>query len=222
MSSTKERIVNAALKLFSQKGFEATSIRDVAKEAGINSATLYHYITNKEDFLTKIITSALNSITQNAENLLQQLETPEQKIAALAQLHVMYHGVHQLPSLVTDTEFRSIHGENKEKVRELREKYEMIWYGVVKEGVDTRVFNRIEDIRITTFALLSMCTGVVHWYTADGRLSIREISEYFADMVLSLLCTCKDGKKIRYSDVELPEFDESELLPKNSSWMLSE
>lgn len=205
MLPTGEKIIQASLRLFAKKGFEATSIRDIAHEANVNSSTLYYYINNKEDFLTSIMKSGLERLTFYGEDIIASLKSPEERIASLVQLHVMAHGVNRLSALVTDTEFRALHGNNKEMVRELRKKYEKLWREVIKEGINKGVFLNVKDEKITTFAILEMCTGVVHWYVPNGRLSLLEISRNFADMVLNLLGAEINGKKIQVNNLSLPD-----------------
>lgn len=205
MLATEEKIIQASLSLFARKGFEATSIRDIANEAKINTSTLYYYINNKEDILIGIMKSGLERLIAYGSEMIDGLESPVERIASLVQLHVMAHGVNRLSALVTDTEFRALHGANKEKVRKLRKQYEMLWSHVIKEGIRNRLFPNIRDEKIATFAILEMCTGVVHWYSPNGRLSLLEISRHFADMVLNLLGAEMDGKKVQVNDLMLPD-----------------
>lgn len=204
MASTGEKIIQSSLTLFAQKGFEATSIRDIAQEANINSSTLYYYIKNKEDFLISIMKLSLNRLIKNAEEVIDSLNTPEQCIAALVQLHVMFHGVHRLSSLVSDTEFRALHGENKTIIKNLRKKYEMIWVEVIHNGVLEKKFLRVNDPKLTAFALLEMCTGVVHWYSPNGRIPLVKISDEYANMALNLLGAELNEEILSIENLDLP------------------
>lgn len=205
MSSTKENIIQAALELFAQKGFEATSIREIALKAGVNSSTLYHYIKSKDDFLISIMKQGLGRLVSSAEELISTVETPEQRIAALVQLHVMAHGANRLSTLVEDTEFRALRGENKIIIRNLRKKYELIWRDVIQAGAKEGCFRKVENAKLTAFALLAMCTGIVHWYSPDGETPLIDISEYYANMALNLLGAERNGKLLTIHDLDLPD-----------------
>jgi AcrR family transcriptional regulator len=202
--TTADRIIQASLQLFATKGFEATSIRDIAMAAEVTSATLYYYIKNKEDFLLSIMERGLKPLLHNAKDILSHYETPEQRIAALVQMHVMAHGVNRLSALVIDTEFRALHGENKDAIRILRKEYEQIWQTVIKEGKEEGTFLFSEDSKLTTFALLEMCTGVVHWYSPKGNLSLIEISNNFANIALRLLGAVQNGNPLTVQTLDLP------------------
>lgn len=204
MNDTGERIINAALKLFAQKGFEATSIRDIAEEANINSATLYYYINNKEEFLFSLMRYGLGEIITIASEIVLFTKRPEERLAALVQLHVVIHGKRQLLTLVTDREFTSLHGEYRQKIKALRKEYEEIWVNTIGRGVAEGVFTTVSDIKLTSIALLEMCTSVAHWYSPNGRLSLMELSDEFANMALNLVGGERNGKRITLEDLNLP------------------
>ncbi|MBO1003208.1 TetR/AcrR family transcriptional regulator [Pseudogracilibacillus auburnensis] len=194
--ATRGKITQATLKLFARKGFEATSIRDIALEAGLNSSTLYHYIKSKDDFLVSIMKNGLEELIGYASEIVKSLDTPEKRLAALVQMHIMIHGTHQLAMLVTDSEYKALNGKNKKKIRELRSEYEMIWRNVIEEGFSRKIFNKVSNVKLTTYALLSMCTGIVHWYSAEGDISLEQICIDYAQMSLNLLGTHMDEKEI--------------------------
>jgi AcrR family transcriptional regulator len=202
--STGDKIIQASLKLFASKGYEATSIRDIAMAAEVTSSTLYYYIKNKEDFLLSIMKKGLEPLINNSKDILKTNETTEQRIAALVQMHVMAHGVNRLSALVIDTEFRALHGENKDFIKKLRKEYEQIWLEVIKEGKDQGTFCFVEDIKLTTYAILEMCTGVVHWYSPNGDIPLTDICKNFANISLRILGAMRDGKQVSVGDLNLP------------------
>jgi AcrR family transcriptional regulator len=203
--NTGEKIIQSSLVLFAGKGFEATSIRDIAQEAGINSSTLYYYIKNKEDFLASIMEHVMERLIKNSEKILSIVDTPEHKISVLVQHHVLIHGSHKLSSVVTDYEFRSLHGENKTKIKNLRKKYELMWYEIIETGIKEGIFVNVESSKLATFALLEMCTGVVHWYSPKGRITLEEICDKYADMALKLLGAVRDRRLLSIDDLVLPD-----------------
>lgn len=200
----EKRILEAALGLFARQGFEGTSIRDIASDAGINSATLYHYMGTKEDLLVKIMERGTGRLIESAVETLSGLETPEQQLAALVQLHVASHAIDRESALVIDTEFRSLSRENKRKVESQRNEYEALWRKALELGSSAEVFD-IAGAKLAGFALLQMCTGVAHWYSSEGPSSLRDVETSFADMALALVRARRDGRALRVADLELPD-----------------
>jgi len=155
------RIRDACVRLFAQKGFQGTGIRDIAAEAGVTSAALYHYVGTKEELLLEIMDGALDQLIAAAREIVADVERPEARLGALVEHHVWFHAVHQLATIVTDTEIRSLSAEARARVIARRDVYEAIWRQAVAEGVAEGTFH-VDEPRIATTALLQMCMGVTH------------------------------------------------------------
>ena len=201
--NTQERVRQAALRLFAAKGFEGTGIRDIATEAGISVATLYHYMSNKDDLLVSIMEYGLTRLTASARQMLDRTDDPVEQLALLAQVHVWTHGVRQQSALVVDTEIRSLSGEQLEHIRLLRDTYQDLWRQVIRRGA-AQDNMQVLDPKLASFALLEMCTGVSHWYSATGELTLAYISEVFADAALGLVRATRNGRPVRVRDLSLP------------------
>jgi len=203
MISTEERIHEAALRLFSERGFEATGIREIANEAGISIASLYHYMTTKEDLLVNIMEYGLSRLIAAAELVSERTAGPISRLASLIQLHVWVHGVGQKSASVVDTEYRSLTGERLERIREMRDRYEGIWRSTIQEGVSIGCMD-VPEPKLASFALLEMCTGVSHWYSANGELSLSYIGESYANYGLDLVRARVDGNTVTVKDLIIP------------------
>jgi AcrR family transcriptional regulator len=205
--NTEERVHQAALRLFAAKGFEATGIRDIATEAGISVASLYHYMSSKEELLLGIMEYGLTRLHRQATWIVSQTATPVEQLASLVQLHVWTHGVRQQSALVVDREIRSLGGEQLEHVRALRDRYELLWRDVIRRGAADESMH-VLDPKLTSFALLEMCTGVSHWYSTTGELTLSYIAEVYADAALGLVRATRDGRSVRARELALPRPEE--------------
>jgi AcrR family transcriptional regulator len=201
--STEERVRQAALRLFAAKGFEATGIRDIATEAGISVASLYHYMSTKDELLQAIMEYGLKRLHRQAAWTLEQVDGPVEQLAALVQLHVWTHGVRQQSALVVDREIRSLSGESLERIRALRDGYEQLWRDVIRRGVVEEIMH-VVDPKLTSFALLEMCTGVSHWFSATGELTLSYIAEVYADSALALVRATRGRRPVRITELRLP------------------
>jgi AcrR family transcriptional regulator len=199
---TRERILGVALRLFAERSYEATGVRSIAAAAGVTPAALYHYAASKEELLLALMERGLERLDAGARRALGELERPEERLAALAYLHVLSHGRRRLLHVVNDTELRALGGEHRARIGARRDAYEARWRGVLREGRLEGVF-RVEDVRLAGFALLQMCTGVAQWYSPTGALPIEEISARFADMTLALVRAERDGEPVRFAELGL-------------------
>ncbi|CAA9356962.1 MAG: hypothetical protein AVDCRST_MAG93-7406, partial [uncultured Chloroflexia bacterium] len=218
------RISGAALRLFARQGFKATGIREIASEAGVTIATMYHYVDTKEQLLLRIMNQGIGVLLRSAHQIVSEVQTSEEKLVALVRMHVVTHGIWRLTMLVGDTELRALTETHREVLVSKRDRYERYWRDVLEEGLSGSVFD-IDDPKLAAFALLEMCTGVAHWYSSDGTLSIEDIAIKFADMALTLVNAKRNGEPISVADLNLanlPVFPNDSLVSEEvQTWAKS-
>ncbi len=185
-SDTEIRIRRSALRLFAGRGYEATGIRDVARDAGLSLSTIYHYVDSKEDLLLSIARAAMEDLRDTAEEALASATTPPQRLEALVKAHVTIHGNQRLEALVSDTELRALSQPARKGAVKLRDRYEALWQAVLDEGAASGDFVA-EDTSLVRLGLLQMCTGVAYWYSPSGERSLDHIAQTFADLALAMV-----------------------------------
>lgn len=186
MVSSEDKIIAAAIHHFSKKGYAATSIRDIANEANLASSALYYYVNNKQKLLVLIMEKYLKELISLAYDRVNAHNSPKNKLQELVHLHVELHGREQLVALVVDTEYRSLESEGRETIRKLRKEYEVFWQRILSDGVEQGIF-QIQNVKMVSYALLAMCTGVVHWFSPDKDQTITEVGNHYAEMALGLV-----------------------------------
>jgi AcrR family transcriptional regulator len=202
LNGTEGRIRDVALRLFAQKGFQATGIREIAAEAGLVVSALYYYMGTKEELLLDIIRDATQSLLDAALRIGATGDPPEQKLISLVLLHVWFHGEHALAAQVSHTEIRSLSGEARQQMLDLRDRYDTVWREVVTQGIDSGSF-QVQNARLATLALIEMCNGISHWYRPRGELTLAQICYMHADWALALVRAAREGKPVRAADLEL-------------------
>ena len=99
MTPTGERVRQAALELFAERGFHGTGIRQLAERAGVSSASLYHYMGTKEDLLVALMTSSLERLVGDAGAAVAGSDDPVGQLGALVRMHLAESGVRLMPGL---------------------------------------------------------------------------------------------------------------------------
>jgi AcrR family transcriptional regulator len=183
--SNLAEIRQAAVSLFAERGFAATGIRDVGRAAGLNSATLYHYASGKEELLAGIMRAGLEELLRTGREAVAYGSDPAVQLARLVAAHVANEAVNPLTSRVTDTEVRALTGGNRAEIIALRDAYEALVAGVLERGARAGEF-QVTDLRVARLALVEMCNGVALWYRPDGRLSVPELQERFVELACRL------------------------------------
>ena len=198
--STAERIKAAAVQLFAQKGFEATAIREIADVAQVSTSSLYHYIDNKDELLTEIMTTAMLRLIKCSLAMVDPSGTAPERLVALVRCHVGMQIIDRLPALVTDNEIRALRGEARERVIRLRDEYEDGWTMTLTDGKEQGCFD-VAVPKVARLALLEMCNGVARWYQDDGPMQISDICDQFATLALSMVNAQRDGRPLKVADV---------------------
>jgi AcrR family transcriptional regulator len=182
---TGSRIHDAALRLFAARGYAATGIREIASDAGVTTAALYHHMGNKQDLLVTIMRDVMHDMIAGAREAIAETDDVSAQLAGLARAHVIYNGEHLLEALVGDGEIRSLDHANRARIIKLRDTYEELWADVIARGVEAGVF-RISDEKLFRLAVIQMCNSVSYWYTPSGPSPLRTIAEEFADYALAM------------------------------------
>lgn len=183
---TEERLKAAAVRLFGAKGFAATGIRELARESGISVASLYHYMETKDDLLLSLMLDGMHSLLTPATEALQSAGDAADQLCALVDIHINFHCSRAALARVTDAEIRALSGAARQQVISLRDEYERLWRDAIVAGDADGTFH-VPQPRLTTFALLEMCTGVSHWYSPSGIYPVRAISSYYSALALRML-----------------------------------
>ena len=199
--STEARIMRAALRLFGAKGYGAVGIREIALEAGVSTAALYHYMRTKEDLLVALMTDRLRHVIEAATRARDEFADPARRLVAMVRVHIVTHA--RFPDCVVDEEIRSLGPANRVEIIAMRDRYEELWAEVLEGGAGQGVFD-LPEPRLAKLALLEMCNGVVHWYSPRGDIGLDRIADTFADLALALVRAGQGGAPLQLAALDLP------------------
>jgi AcrR family transcriptional regulator len=179
-----EEVYRAALRLFREKGYHATSMQDIAEAVGLYKGSLYHYIGGKEDLLVQVFERAMGTLLGDVERIVADSSLgPSAQLRLIVQAHVTCVSENLDALTVYLHEFRALAGASLANVRAQRDRYAQLVGEIVGRGVRLGEFETA-DVGIATLGLLGMCNWVCQWYQPDGRLGPAQIGGYFADLVL--------------------------------------
>lgn len=185
--SRKDQIETVATALFKERGFAATSMRDLANEVGIEAASIYSHVRSKEELLQSIC-------FKMAQDFFEVLENPDSKNLSFAQhlreiitAHVAIITRNVAASVVFQQEWRHLSEPYLSHFLELREQYEQRLRDIISEGAEKGEFVTC-DARFVTRTLLSSLNWIPTWYQLDGFLTPADIARNIADLFLHGLC----------------------------------
>ncbi|MEV4678198.1 TetR/AcrR family transcriptional regulator [Actinomadura sp. NPDC049382] len=184
---TRERILRSAGALFTEKGYAAVGIREIATGADMTIGALYHYYSNKEALLIAVTEAALQRAVAVAKEAADLDADPAARLANLVRAHVREQGADaELWNTSAREMPRTDANGSWTPVRELRAAFERIWNEVLQAGVEAGQFE-LRDLSVTRLSLLAMCNGISDWYQPAGRLSLDELADLMAEMALDLV-----------------------------------
>lgn len=182
-SKTEEAIRAAAIELIAAHGFEAVTLRGLAAHVGIQAGSLYRYYASKTDLLFAIMTTHMQDLLAHWNEEAVVTATPEQRLEHFIEFHVRYHSRRQREVFIANMEIRSLTPEHRIRVTAMRREYEGLLQQILQAGADAGVFN-IPDVRVATFAIIAMLTGLTAWYQEGGRLSKEELVACYSSLVM--------------------------------------
>lgn len=182
----RQRIYEAAIELFAEKGFHGTSVRDLAQVVGVEAASLYHHFPSKQDLLRTMFDHFMDNILVMIRAAGAGPGSPAERLAEVVRRHVLFHVARAREAFISHSELRSLTAENRKQVIAKRDRYERMLRELLEAGVREGVFE-IADIPVTATAILMMCSGVSDWYDPGGRLTPEAVVERHVDLVARLV-----------------------------------
>lgn len=179
-------IREAAIELIATHGFEGFNLRELASRVGIKAGSLYNHVASKEDLLRVLLENVMRDLLEEFEEQVEILDDPHAQMRAAIRLHVLFHTRRRMEVLIGNTELRSLSPENYQLIVGLRDRYSNKLRKIVSNGVTRGVFH-VPDVKVTTFAIIAMLTGVGYWYRANGSMSQQRLIELHERLVMQTL-----------------------------------
>jgi TetR/AcrR family transcriptional regulator, cholesterol catabolism regulator len=188
---TKDEILTAAAQIFSQKGFHAASMQDIAEAVNLQKASLYHHISSKQEILLAILDRALDLLIEDVENVMGQPLPPDQKLRQAMAAYLQDMLEHHDLAVVLLLEHRSLEPQYHARHMLRRDRFEHLWREVIQQGAKQGSFNNIDPALASRY-ILGVMNWTIIWYRPGGLLSPVEIANQFAGLFLEGLLIRKE------------------------------
>jgi AcrR family transcriptional regulator len=180
--SVREKILSAAVQLFAEYGYHAAPLRAIARIAGIQAASIYYHYANKQALLVEIMETYMRHLNTNLERILRKQTSPEERLHEAIANHIRLHTTYKAEFFIIDTEIRALEGENRQYILSMRDQYESLLQELLREGMEQGIF-RPSDVKVTSYAIIAMCTEVATWFRPNGRLTVQQVIDIYSQMV---------------------------------------
>lgn len=182
-----QRLMAAATRLFSERGYDRTSVQEIVEAAGVTKGALYHYFGSKDDLLHEIYGRLLRLQQERLDAYADAAESVEDRLRRAA-ADVVVTTIDNLDD--AKIFFRSMHQlspEKQKQVRAERRRYHERFRDLVAEGQRTGVFNAATPPDLVVDYHFGSVHHLSTWYRPDGKLAPEEVAGHLADLLMRSL-----------------------------------
>ncbi|MCY1163770.1 TetR/AcrR family transcriptional regulator [Polaromonas sp.] len=179
-----EQIIGIACRLFAKRGYEGTSLRDIAEEAQITKAALYYHFPNKEALYHRIVLDSLRALIDSVRAAVDAAPTPLEKVRQYMLVSADFMDADRDSWMAGSNAFwMGAESEPRTLTIALRNEYETLLRSCIADAINAGEF-RPSNIALTGRFLLSALNQISRWHNPKGVLSTREVVEQYLDMAL--------------------------------------
>ena len=182
-SNRREELLRVSAKLFREKGFDGTTIRDISGAAGMHSGSPFYHFKTKQDILVAVMEQGLAEGLRSLEAATAGATTPEQRFVRMIRAQIgtiLEDGNDFIPVMLYD--WRSLTEANRRRIVALNDRYDALWQPVIDDL--KRAGHMPGDPQLVRLLIMGAVNWTGRWYRAGGRLSLDEIAEGAAKLFL--------------------------------------
>jgi AcrR family transcriptional regulator len=182
---SRQEILRTAARLFQQRGYDATSMNDVATALKLSKGGLYHHFQSKDEILFEIMDHAMQITEERVLTPVRRIADAEERLRALIRLHievvlsprdreitVMLHENHPLPPAL------------RKRINSRKKEYIHFTENLIAEVQKSRRASGRVSARAAAFGLLGMINWIYQWYKPEGELQANNLAPQFIDLIL--------------------------------------
>jgi len=181
---SRQEILRTAARLFQQRGYDATSMNDVAAALKLSKGGLYHHFQSKDEILFEIMNHAMEITQDRVLGPVRMIADPEDRLRALIRLHI------EVVLSPRDREITVMLHENhplqpalRKRINTRKKEYVHFVEGLIAEVQRGRRAKGTVSPRAAAFALLGMINWIYQWYKPEGELQTHNLVPQFTELV---------------------------------------
>ncbi|MFC8848813.1 MULTISPECIES: TetR/AcrR family transcriptional regulator [unclassified Micromonospora] len=182
--NTRKSLISSALELFEKRGFDRTSVQEIADRATLTKGAFYHHFESKDDLLRHIQEEYLEAQLAAIGKIEAGSDDPKVRVAELIRFSLTSVAEYRAHVTIFYQERRNLTADLFAEVTRKRGLVESAFAGMIADGIARGVFRSDVDPRIATFGLVGMCAWAYQWLNVGGPLSVDEVARQFSAMVL--------------------------------------
>ena len=179
-----EFILRTAARIFAEKNYHSTSMRDISRATGVSLAGLYHYCKSKEELLFLIQDNSFGRVLERLEERLPEAEDPVSQLRLFIENHLSFFAANMAEMKVLSHEADSLRGDLHAHVSSRKDKYSKLARNILSEVQTTQSNGQPVDLTVATYALFGMMNWIYNWYDPNGKLKVQELAQNLTQLFL--------------------------------------
>jgi len=188
-----EFILRSAARIFAEKSYHSTSMRDISRATNVSLAGLYHYCKSKEELLFLIQDNCFGRVLERLEQRLQDVEDPIAKLGIFIENHLSFFAANMAEMKVLSHEAESLRGDLYTHVSTRKDNYTKLARKILREVQETGNSKEPIDLTVATYALFGMMNWIYNWYDPQGKLKVSDLADNVMKLFLNGFMT--DGMR---------------------------
>jgi AcrR family transcriptional regulator len=193
-----ELILRTSARIFAEKSYHSTSMRDISRETGVSLAGLYHYCKSKEELLFLIQDHCFGRVLERFEERIDGIIDPSEKLKIFIDNHLSFFAANMAEMKVLSHEAESLAGDLHKHVSGKKEKYAKLARKILRDiqerESEGRPSGRVTgssragaqiDLTVATYALFGMMNWIYNWYDPRGKLSVAQLVDNITRLFLA-------------------------------------
>lgn len=195
-----EHILSTSARIFAEKSYHSTSMRDISRATKVSLAGLYHYCQSKEELLFLIQDHCFGRVLKRLEERLEGVTDPFEKLRLFIDNHLSFFAANMAEMKVLSHEAESLQGERHRRVSNRKERYAKLARKILREIQDQKASERGRparaaaivshsngriDLTVATYALFGMMNWIYNWYDPRGKLSVNQLVDNITRLFLA-------------------------------------
>jgi AcrR family transcriptional regulator len=180
-----ELILRTSARIFAEKSYHSTSMRDISRETGVSLAGLYHYCKSKEELLFLIQDHCFGRVLARFEERIKGIDDPSERLKIFIDNHLSFFAANMAEMKVLSHEAESLAGDMHKHVSTKKDKYAKLARRILREMQERQAANTRIDLTVATYALFGMMNWIYNWYDPRGKLSVAQLVDNITRLFLA-------------------------------------
>ncbi|GGO77008.1 TetR/AcrR family transcriptional regulator [Nonomuraea cavernae] len=189
-SERRDHLVKLAAELFARKGFQATTVRNIADEAGILSGSLYHHFDSKESIVDEVLSTFLDDLIARYRTALESGSDPRTVLSEMVRIGFGTLEPHRAAITVMQNDWNYLRQfERFNYLVKAEDEVEQMWVAQIKAGQAAGQFRADVDAKLTYRLIRDTIWVAVRWFRPGGRLNTTGLAEHYITVLFDGLAT---------------------------------